>query len=189
VGSVVVPNALMALFYTGKGDKGSSLVGKKKYPKDSPILETLGDLDELNSLLGIIRSTAKKALNQKLFWVQENLFIVQAQVAWLMFKKFESPQMTKDKIRKMEQEIEEIEKKIQPERGFIISGEHEQASWLDYARAVSRRVERSTVKLNKKHKLPEEIVTYLNRLSSYLYALARLEISESNMREKKPRYT
>ncbi|MCH7828713.1 cob(I)yrinic acid a,c-diamide adenosyltransferase [Patescibacteria group bacterium] len=178
----------MALFYTGKGDKGSSLVGKKKYPKDSPILEVLGDLDELNSLLGLIRSTAKKELQKKLFLVQENLFIIQARIAWLMFKKFESPQMTKGKIRKMEQEIDGMEKKIKPERGFIIPGENEQASWLDYARAVARRAERSAVKLNKKHKLPQELITYLNRLSSYLYALARLEISEGKIREKKPTY-
>ncbi|MCH8244664.1 cob(I)yrinic acid a,c-diamide adenosyltransferase [Patescibacteria group bacterium] len=178
----------MALFYTGKGDKGSSLVGKKKYPKGSPILEALGDLDELNSLLGVIRSSAKKDLKQKIFSIQEDMFIIQAQIAWLMFKKFESPQLTKDKIQKMEQEIDKIEKKIKPERGFIISGEHELASWLDYARAVSRRVERSAVKLNKIHKLSQELLAYLNRLSSYLYALARLEILKSKIREKKPRY-
>ena len=96
--------------------------------------------------------------------------------------------MTQEKIQKMEQEIERIEKKIQPERGFVISGESKTAAWLDFARTVARRAERSMVKLNKAYKLPEEIVTYLNRLSSYLYALARLEISESKIREKKPRY-
>lgn len=179
----------MALFYTGKGDKGLSLIGKKKYPKDSPIIEVLGDLDELNSLLGVIRATAKRSLKQKLFLVQENLFIIQARVAWLMFKKFESPQITKNKIQNMEQEIEAIEKKIKPDRGFIISGENEQASWLDYARAVERRVERSAIRLNKKHKLPQELLTYLNRLSSYLYALARLEIVQSKTKERNPRYT
>ena len=91
----------MALFYTGKGDKGLSLVGKKKYPKDSPIMEVLGDLDELNSLLGVIRAGAKKELQSKIFSMQENLFIIQARIAWLMFKKFESPQMTQKKIQKM----------------------------------------------------------------------------------------
>ena len=55
----------MALFYTGKGDKGQSHIGKKKYSKDSPIMEALGDLDELNSLLGVIRAAAKKGLNKK----------------------------------------------------------------------------------------------------------------------------
>lgn len=178
----------MALFYTGKGDKGSSQIGKKKLPKDSPIIETLGDLDELNSLLGVIRATAEKELNRKLLSVQENLFIIQARVAWLMFKKFESPQITEQKIRTMEKEIEEMEKKIKPERGFVISGEQAEAAWLDLARAVSRRAERSAVRLNKKHRLPQELLTYLNRLSSYLYALARLEISRTRTKERKPRY-
>ncbi|MDP2735290.1 MAG: cob(I)yrinic acid a,c-diamide adenosyltransferase [bacterium] len=179
----------MALFYTGKGDKGTSSVGKKKYPKDSPILEALGDLDELNSLLGLMRSSLKKKdLGRKLFLVQENLFIIQARIAWLMFTKFTSPQMTQEKIRKMELEIEAMEKSIRPERGFIIPGENETASWLDLARAVARRAERSTARLNKKRKLPQEVLTYLNRLSSYLYALARLEISRTNTKERKPRY-
>jgi cob(I)alamin adenosyltransferase len=178
----------MALFYTGKGDRGESLVGKKKYPKDSPIIETLGDLDELNCLLGVIRATAEKSLREKLFLVQENLFIIQARVAWLMFKKFESPQITEQKIRVMEKEIEQVEKKIKPKRRFIIPGEHEQAAWLDLARAVSRRAERSAVSLNKKHRLPQELLTYLNRLSSYLYALARLEIAKNKTKEKKPLY-
>jgi len=165
-----------------------SVVGKKKYPKDSPIMEALGDLDELNSLLGVIRITAKKELKQKIFLVQENIFIIQARIAWIMFKKLESPQLAKNKIQKMEREIDEIEKRIQPERGFVISGENEQASWLDYARAVARRTERSVLRLSKKQKLPEELVAYLNRLSGYLYALARLEISENKIREKKPQY-
>ena len=178
----------MPLFYTGKGDKGLSLVGKKKYPKDSLIMEALGDLDELNSLLGVIRASAKKELQKKLFLVQENLFIVQARVAWLMFKKFESPQLTQEKITIMEEEIERIEKKIQPERGFVISGENKMAAWLDFARTLARRAERSVVRLSKKQKLPEELIAYLNRLSGYLYALARLEISKSRIKEKKPQY-
>lgn len=180
----------MALFYTGKGDKGSSYIGKKKYPKDSPIIETLGDLDELNSLLGVVRSVLKKRdVNKKLLQVQENLFIIQARLAWLMFPKFKSPQITPEKIGKMEKEIEEIEKKIRPSPGFIIPGENTNAAWLDFARSVSRRAELSAVRLNKKYPLPQEVLTYLNRLSSYLYAQARVEIAKTKTREQKPTYT
>ena len=92
----------MALFYTGKGDKGQSHIGKKKYSKDSPIMEALGDLDELNSLLGVIRAAAKKGLNKKLFLVQENLFIIQARVAWILFPQFKAKQVietTENKIQ------------------------------------------------------------------------------------------
>lgn len=179
----------MALFYTGKGDKGSSHIGKKKYPKDSLIIETLGDLDELNSLLGVVKTQIRKpSLAKKLEKVQENLFIIQARIAWLMYPKFPSPQITKEKIGDMELQIHAIEKKIKPARGFVISGSDPVASWLDLLRAVSRRAERRIVKLHKTCTIPQEIIAYLNRLSSYLYALARLEVSESKIREKHPKY-
>src|SRR3989344_8706503 len=113
----------MGLFFTGKGDKGSSHIGKKKYPKDSPIVEALGDLDELNSLLGVVKTQIHRVgLSKKLEKIQENLFIIQARIAWLMYPKFPSPQITEDKIRAMEKEIDAIEKKIKPERGFVVSG-------------------------------------------------------------------
>ncbi|MBI2123752.1 MAG: cob(I)yrinic acid a,c-diamide adenosyltransferase [Candidatus Wildermuthbacteria bacterium] len=179
----------MTFFYTGKGDKGSSHIGKKKYPKDSPIVEALGDLDELNSLLGVVRTQIRKPrLVKKLEGVQENLFIIQARIAWLMYPKFSSPQMTEKKIKAMEQEINAIEKKIQPKRGFVISGFDPVASWLDMLRAVSRRAERRVVKLHKTRALPQEIITYLNRLSSYFYALARVEISAKKIKEPNPTY-
>lgn len=179
----------MGLFYTGKGDKGSSLIGKKKVPKDSPIVEALGDLDELNSLLGVVKTQVRKPnLAKKLERVQENLFIIQARIAWLMYPKFPSPQMTSDKTRAMEREIGAIEKKIKPERGFVISGSDPVASWLDMLRAVSRRVERRVVKLHKTRALPQEIITYLNRLSSYLYALARAEAAAKKIKEPRPAY-
>ena len=179
----------MGLFFTGKGDKGSSHIGKKKYPKDSPIVEALGDLDELNSLLGVVKTQIHRVgLSKKLEKIQENLFIIQARVAWLMYPKFPSPQITKDKIRAMEKEIDAIEKKIRPERGFIISGSDPVSSWLDMLRAVSRRVERRVVKLHKTRALPQEILSYLNRLSSYLYALARAEAVAKKIKESRPTY-
>ncbi len=179
----------MALFYTGKGDRGSSRIGKKKYPKDSPIVEALGDLDELNSWIGVVKTQVHKPnLAKKLEGVQENLFIIQARIAWLMYPKFPAPQMTEEKIKAMEQEIDSIEKKIKPQRGFVISGSDLVSSWLDMLRAVSRRVERRVVKLHKAQPLPQEILTYLNRLSSYLYALARAEAAEKKIKESRPTY-
>ena len=75
----------MGLFYTGKGDKGKSIVGKKIIDKTSVEIEALGDLDELNSLLGIVRSSVSdKAFKRIILSVQENLFIIQANVAGFM---------------------------------------------------------------------------------------------------------
>lgn len=179
----------MRLFYTGKGDKGSSIIGKKKVPKDSPILEALGELDELNSFIGVVRSTCKQSqLAQKLQNVQQNLFIIQARIAWFLYPKFTPPELKQEKINSLEQEIESAEKTIKPERGFIISGSNAVSAWLDLLRAVSRRVERKVLTISKKYKVPPEILTYLNRLSSYLYALARLEIHRKKLKEQKPTY-
>ena len=176
----------MGLFYTGKGDKGSSIVGKKRYPKDSIILKALGDLDELNSFIGLARSSIKKkTIGAKLKAVQENLFIIQARIAWIMYPKFKTPEIRKEKIKELEKEIEAIEKKIRPERGFIIPGSGETDSWLDVLRTITRRVERTVNTLHRKHPLPPEILTYLNRLSSYFYALAR---EQAKKKEPRPSY-
>lgn len=179
----------MPLFYTGKGDRGTSSIGKKKIPKDSLVLETLGELDELNSLLGVLRNVFREGnISKKLEQVQENLFIIQARVAWSLFPKFKAPSLRKEKISSMEKEIEEIERSINPERGFVIPGSTPRSAWLDFSRAVSRRAERRVYSLSKKKKLPQEILTYLNRLSSYLYALARLEASFEKQKEHHPTY-
>jgi cob(I)alamin adenosyltransferase len=179
----------MALFYTGKGDKGLSHVGKKKYPKDSLILETLGELDELNSFLGLVRSMVKnKKLAASLEAVQQHLFIIQAQVAVVLFPEFKSPQLKKEKVAWLEREIQAIEKEIRPERGFVVPGATASAAWLDVARAIARRAERSVTAFGRKYPLPQEILPYLNRLSSYLYALARLESARMRIKEQKPTY-
>ena len=179
----------MPLFYTGKGDGGVSHVGKKKYPKDSLILETLGDLDELNSFLGLVRSVVQnKKLAASLEQVQQHLFIIQAQVAVVMFPEFKSPQLKKEKVEWLEREIRAIEKKIKPERGFVIPGATISAAWLDVVRAVSRRTERTITAFHRKYPLSQEILSYLNRLSSYLYALARMESVSRKIREQKPKY-
>jgi cob(I)alamin adenosyltransferase len=179
----------MGLFYTGKGDTGISEIGKRKVPKNSPVIEALGDLDELNSLLGVARSNLQnKQLAEKLQGVQKSLFIIQARVAWIMFPEYEAKQLSQDHIVRLEREIDAIEEKIQPERGFIISGEDPVAAHLDYVRAVARRTERAIDTLHKEHELPAEILGYMNRLSSYLYALARKEIFDKNIQEQKPTY-
>ncbi|MDP3901018.1 MAG: ATP:cob(I)alamin adenosyltransferase, partial [bacterium] len=88
------------LFYTGKGDRGTSQVGNRKIPKDAPILSALGELDELNSFLGLVRSQVpSKSLSASLRGVQETLFIVQAQVAGLMFSGAKTPVLSPDKVR------------------------------------------------------------------------------------------
>lgn len=179
----------MPLFYTGKGDAGVSHIGEKKISKDSPALEALGDLDELNSLLGVARSRIQdEELAGKLKRVQEALFIIQARCAWIMFPEHEAKELAQTRIEELEKEIDAIEEAVHPERGFIVPGASPLAATLDYIRAVSRRAERKIDALHKTNELPPAILAYMNRLSSYLYALARHEAFKANVQESRPTY-
>lgn len=180
----------MGLFYTGLGDQGRSIIAKKKFSKTHPVMDALGDLDELNSLTGLVRTKIRShEIRMTLQNVQEALFIIQANVAVSEFGgKYPPPELKKQKITEMEKTIDALEKKINPERGFIVSGETEKSAWLDYARTVSRRAERSVIKYYKSKKPDVSVLAYLNRLSSLFFALARWEAKKSGKKEGHPKY-
>ncbi len=179
----------MTLFYTGKGDKGQSKVGQKEFAKTDLILQTLGELDELNSLIGLARNNLKtKILKLHLLEIQENLFLIQANLANLIYPKFKPPVFSRMKINNLEKEIKKIEERVKPERRFIIPGGENESAWLDYLRSVSRRVERRAAELSQKKKVSVEILSYLNRLSSFFFALARLAAKNKKIKEQSPKY-
>lgn len=155
-------------------------------------MDALGDLDELNSLIGLVKSKiVRENIRNILHDTQEALFIIQANVAISKFGgKYPAPKLNNLKIKEIEKIIDALEKKIKPERGFIVAGETENSAWLDYARAVSRRAERSVLKYQsqKKRKLDANIIIYLNRLSSLLFAIARSDAKNSKTKEPHPTY-
>lgn len=178
------------MLYTRKGDTGTSgLVGtKERFEKDSDCYEALGTLDELNCLLGLCRSytrkqhveeidTAKEIKN-----IQENLFIVQAELAG------SDKSLQENHVQGAEHTIDSIEQLIPPRHTFVIPGETALSAWLDYARAVSRRAERSVLRSHKTRPVSAMTRAYLNRLSSLLYALARLAVAYENIQEDAPSY-
>ncbi|MBI2577249.1 MAG: cob(I)yrinic acid a,c-diamide adenosyltransferase [Candidatus Wildermuthbacteria bacterium] len=181
-------------FYTGKGDRGESNIGGKKIPKDSIEIEAVGALDEINSLLGLAKNQKfpDKTFKDILQQAQENLFNVQAHVGCYMIGG-DPPDFPEEKVRKVEQLIDRFEKEVQPKRGFIVSGETAEAAWLDYARTVARRAEIALIKLNKKMQAEGKILepntlAYMNRLSSLLYAMARLLAKKHGKEEQHPSY-
>ena len=190
----------MGLFYTGKGDKGESYIGPNKVDKTSLPVHTLGELDELNSLIGVPKAMdVSDEFRDILHGVQENLFIIQANVASLMLydacsdknekiKLPKPPKFSEEKVKEVEEIIDRFEKEVEPEKGFVISGANEISANLDYIRAVSRRVERSVLVFSKSYSLPAEIKAYLNRLSSLFFALARLESKREDKKEDHPKY-
>lgn len=188
------------MLYTGKGDDGTTYFfgSKERFGKDTPLVEALGTLDELNSLLGVVkarispiapsyikrgrRSGGDNDLNcyDIIEDVQQDLFIIQAELAGAD-KKIEE-----NKVKDMEKLIGEIENKLPPIKTFFVPGANEESALLDFARTVARRAERRVVALPKK---PSRFtLAYLNRLSSLLYALARLHGQKTGKVEKKPTY-
>lgn len=181
------------MLYTCKGDAGTSaLLGtKKRFPKNSSVYEALGTLDELNSLLGLCRAASVRSQQKRKFNIsiseevlksQQCLFIVQAELAGAQ------KSIDKTDVKEMERVIDTIEGLIENPHSFVIPGATELGGLLDYARAVSRRAERALLEAHAVHSISPETRTYLNRLSSLLYALARYASTTAGVKELSPSY-
>lgn len=181
------------MLFSGKGDDGTTklfgLCPGERISKTSPIFFALGNLDELNSWLGICKVKAENIeianfdIKDLIHTIQENLFIIQAELAGA------NKTITKEKVVAVENVINNIENELPPIKSFFISGASEVASLLDYARSLSRRAERSVLQVSKSdQKISSSTTAYLNRLSSILYALARLVNHELGKVENKPNY-
>ena len=181
------------MLYTGKGDKGdTSFFGsKERASKGSCQTEALGTLDELNTLLGFCKAVARRSdfnvsgrgVPEILENVQQNLFIIQAAVAGA------DKVITEDKIKSVEEIIHTIEAELPEIKTFFLPGATELSALLDNARAVARRTEREVIRFSEQEKeVSPEIRSYLNRLSSLLYALVRFINFKSNIKEIPPTY-
>lgn len=183
----------MAL-YTGKGDKGTTKLFNtptgERLSKASPEFEALGTVDELNTLVGWCRSACTidwlvgdTRTSQMLLDVQHHLFTVQAELAGA------GKSIPKKNITDIEKLIAEIEKELPEIKTFFVPGGSELSSRLDIARAVSRRAERRVVEVHESGaNIGEHTLTYMNRLSSLLYALVRLVNHRSSTDEQPPEY-
>lgn len=168
------------MLYTKKGDKGQTILFGclRKFSKSSARIEALGALDELNSLLGFCKVKAGKEIAKILESVQNDLFILQGEVAVC------NKSINTKRVKELEKIINKIEKKLPKMKSFTIAGGTELSALLDYSRAVARNAERRCVAI-KKHLSPESL-KYLNRLSSLLFVLARF--ANKGIKEKKPKY-
>lgn len=167
----------MTIYFTGRGDKGRSEMGTRKIAKSDPVFELLGALDELNCWLGFCQY-------KKLKPIQEDLFIAQAEIGLSAMGKKSKIKLTKRRTERLEQEILAIDRVVPPIKKFIIPGASVLSAQLDYARALARRAERAAVKT----RAPANTIQYLNRLSSMLFALARLVNYRLKLKEENPSY-
>ncbi|MBU5537132.1 MAG: cob(I)yrinic acid a,c-diamide adenosyltransferase [Candidatus Aenigmatarchaeota archaeon] len=169
----------------GQGDKGTTfLFGGKQVSKDECQVQAYGDVDELNSFIGYIRSVNKhQELDSILEKIQEDLFVLGSQLASAV-ENSKLPQLTKDNVKFLEENILKFEKDLPELRRFILPTGSQIAALLHIARTVCRRAERSIVALSKIKKLNEFSIPYINRLSDLLFTLARYANKKEGKNEK-----
>lgn len=184
------------MLYTRKGDSGTTKAFDTKpgerISKSSARTESLGALDELNSFLGLAKvkvADSSWSVNGKkpaeiLHWIQNGLFIVQAEVAG------SDKKVSDDRIAEMEAFVDTIEKELPPIKTFFISGGTEVAALFDISRTLARKAERRLVRALEEESISVGAPTlaFMNRLSSLLYALARFSNFTSGVDEKAPWY-
>ena len=171
--------------YTKKGDRGETALydplaaSTRRIPKDSLRIGAIGSVDELNSFLGIVLSgSTDKELNKLLKELHNNLFNVGAILAGAKLP------FGLAKTKRLEKVIDKLEGALPVLRTFILPGGSECASRLFFARALARRAERAIVSLNKEEEVRSEILIYLNRLSDFLFMLARGENAKEKIKEE-----
>jgi len=161
--------------YTKTGDMGKTmLVDGKIVFKDSERVIAYGDIDELNSILGIVLSTEiNKRVRTILTTIQNDLFILGADLA--STKDVNVPRIKKSKITWLENTIDKYVEEVGPLKEFVLPAGTLSGSTLHHARTVCRRAERSAVSLQKKEWINSFSLIYINRLSDLLFVLARYE--------------
>jgi cob(I)alamin adenosyltransferase len=184
------------MLYTRGGDNGTTKTFgcDQRVSKSSNITEALGSLDEINSFLGLIKIKSnnlsfelpaeKITVSEMIDRIQQDLFIIQAEVAGA------EKTIAANKVSWLEEIIDDIEKTLPPIKTFFVSGGMELSALSDIARTIARRAERRVIKVAEegKTKISPETLSYLNRLSSVLYAFARRFNHLAGIKEEAPKY-
>jgi cob(I)alamin adenosyltransferase len=164
--------------YTKAGDQGkTSLIGGTRVPKSHIRIETYGTVDELNSFIGLLNDLVGDAkINADLKEIQDRLFTVGSSLACDPEKEsaLRIPDLKEEDILRLETAMDAMNEVLAPMKSFIIPGGHQAISTAHIARCVCRRAERWCVNMQEEDLFVETLVIkYLNRLSDYLFTLAR----------------
>ena len=179
----------MTKMYTRRGDKGETdLMGGKRVSKHDLRVEALGDIDELNAVIGVamtaIRDPDTLAVLHR---VQNDLFTVGSDLSIAPGKQLKLPKVSNSHVSALEADIA----RFSPEgvRKFVFPGGSVEVAHLQLARTVARRAERTVVALSRKQKVNPHLLEYVNRLSTLLYVLALSVKKESGIEEEHPTYS
>jgi len=163
--------------YTRTGDKGTtSLLGGTRVAKNHLRIEAYGTVDELNSWMGLLRDQplSEKVGGALLKEIQDRLFTVGSNLAMEMEEsKKQLPDLHQSDIERLEEAMDAMNEDIPPLRSFVLPGGQLSASQAHVARTVCRRAERAVIALDDVEFVPALVIQYLNRLSDYLFTLAR----------------
>ena len=181
--------------YTKTGDKGTTaLFGGTRVKKYNLRIESYGTVDELNSYIGLIKDQEiSNHIKESLLKVQNDLFTLGAMLATPPEKetlksgkeRLNIPKIDTDSILFLENEIDEMDALLPQMTHFILPGGHQSVSFCHIARCVCRRAERLSVELNDQENIHNDIIKYLNRLSDFLFVLARMLSKELLVEEIK----
>ncbi len=162
--------------YTKAGDDGSTgLIGGHRVSKSDARVDCFGAVDEVNAAIGWCAATAAPAQAAQLHQIQNDLFVIGSHLALAdgAAAGDSLPPLDESIVSRLEMEIDAAERDLAPLRNFILPGGTESAAKLHLARTVCRRAERRTVAFAGDRPVPALILTYLNRLSDWLFVQAR----------------
>ena len=172
--------------YTKTGDKGeTSLIGGVRVPKYHLRIECYGTVDELNSYIGYVKCcTSDPASLQLLAGIQDDLFTIGSHLAADPEKsRMHLPDLKEEDVLAMENEIDRMNESLPELRNFILPGGSRDNALCHVARCVCRRAERLVVHLSSESEVNPLIPKYLNRLSDYLFVLARKIAADTSVPE------
>lgn len=172
--------------YTKKGDTGlTGLIGGTRVPKSSLRIDAYGTVDELNSYMGLLRDNAiSDAYKKEIIVIQDRLFTLGSWLASDPEKsKMTLPEIKAEDIEVLEKSIDKMDEELEPMKFFVLPGGHQTVSFCHIARCVCRRAERLVVELNETAKQNPVIISYLNRLSDYLFVYSRYLTFKLNAEE------
>ena len=163
--------------YTKTGDNGTtSLLNRARVSKCDDRIELLGTIDELSAQLGLAKVLLCDTGKANISKIQETLITIMAGIAEMYSQKY---RISEETVTWLEENIDKLESKFEREHKFVLYGGCEASARVDVARAVARRAERRFTKVNQIHRADKNAMKYINRLSDYLYVLARYIDSQS----------
>src|SRR5947199_4689112 len=169
----------LSRIYTKTGDQGETALGDgTRVPKDHPRVAAFGSVDELNSILGLLLAQEGELLEAELLRsIQNELFDVGADLCAPLPPKVEVDQRLRiqaSQAERLEKAIDRLNASLQPLKSFVLPGGSIGAAWCHLARTICRRAEREVVTLSRTEPVNSQVIIYLNRLSDFLFVLARV---------------